>query len=123
MIGGGETFTEDLYYHIAPAAIRRGYNFMTVDMPGQGDLPFQGVYFRPDFETPMKAVVDYALSRPDVDPARLAAYGISAGGYIVPRAEIMRIFELQHTVDQYEALFGERSSRPAPASLPGPGGR
>jgi pimeloyl-ACP methyl ester carboxylesterase len=86
MIGGGETFTEDLYYFIAPAAIKRGYNFMTVDMPGQGDLPFQGVYFRPDFETPMKFVVDYALSRPDVDPERLAAYGISAGGYIVPRA-------------------------------------
>lgn len=86
MIGGGETFAEDLYYYIAPAAIQRGYNFMTVDMPGQGDLPFYGVYFRPDFETPMKSVVDYALSRPDVDADRLAAYGISAGGYIVPRS-------------------------------------
>ncbi|MBN2388856.1 MAG: alpha/beta fold hydrolase [Anaerolineales bacterium] len=86
MIGGGETFTEDLYYFIAPAAIKRGYNFMTVDLPGQGDLPFQGMYFRSDFETPMKFVVDYALSRPDVDHERLAAYGISAGGYMVPRA-------------------------------------
>lgn len=86
MFGGGETFTEDLYYFIAPAAIRRGYNFMTLDLPGQGDLPFHGIYFRPDFETPMKHIVDYALSRPDVDPERLAAYGISAGGYMVPRA-------------------------------------
>jgi pimeloyl-ACP methyl ester carboxylesterase len=84
--GGGETFAEDLYYYIAPAAIRRGYNFMTVDLPGQGDLPFQGVYFRSDCETPMKSVVDYALTRPDVDPERLAAYGISAGGYMVSRA-------------------------------------
>lgn len=86
MFGGGETFAEDLYYFIAPAAIKRGYNFMTVDLPGQGDLPFHGVYFRPDFETPMKYVVDYAISRPDVDPERLVAYGISAGGYMVPRA-------------------------------------
>lgn len=85
-IGGGETFTEDLYYHIAPAALKRGYNFATVDLPGQGDLPFHGLYFRPDFETPMRFVVDHILSRPDVDPERLAAYGISAGGYIVPRA-------------------------------------
>ena len=86
MIGGGETFTEDLYYFIAPAALKRGYNFMTVDLPGQGDLPFHGVYFRPDYETPMKFVIDYALSRPDVDPERLAVYGISAGGYMAPRA-------------------------------------
>jgi hypothetical protein len=86
MFGGGETFAEDLYYYIAPAAIDRGYNFMTADLPGQGDLPFYGMYFRPDFETPMKNIVDYALSRPEVDPKRLAAYGISAGGYMVPRA-------------------------------------
>lgn len=86
MFGGGETFAEDLYYYIAPAAIKRGYNFMTVDLPGQGDLPFHGMYFRPDFETPMKCIVDTALSRPDVDPERLAAYGFSAGGYMVPRA-------------------------------------
>jgi hypothetical protein len=86
MIGGGETFAEDLYFYIAPAAIARGYNFMTVDLPGQGGLPLEGVYFRADVEIPMKTVVDYALSRPDVDPDRLAAYGISGGGYYVPRA-------------------------------------
>ena len=34
----------------------------------------------------MKPVLDYALGRPDVDPERLAAYGISAGGYMIPRA-------------------------------------
>lgn len=86
MIGGGETFAEDLYYFIAPAAIKRGYNFVTVDLPGQGDLPFHGICFRPDTEMPMKYIVDYALSRSDVDPEKLAAYGISGGGYMVPRA-------------------------------------
>ncbi len=43
--------------------------------------------------------------------------------YIIPRGEIMRIFELQHTVDQYEALFGEKSGRRPPVSPPGSGGR
>jgi pimeloyl-ACP methyl ester carboxylesterase len=34
----------------------------------------------------MKPVLDALVARPDVDPQRLAAYGISAGGYFVPRA-------------------------------------
>jgi len=86
MIGGGETFAEDLYFYVGPPAMARGYNFMTVDLPGQGGLPLEGAFFRPDTETQMKPVVDYALSRADVDPDRLAAFGISAGGYLVPRA-------------------------------------
>ncbi len=86
MLGGGETFAEDLYYFIAPAALARGYNFMTVDLPGQGILPDEGLFFRADVETPMRPVLDFALRRPEVDPGRLAAYGISAGGYMVPRA-------------------------------------
>ena len=31
-------------------------------------------------------MIDYALSRGDVDPQRLALYGISYGGYFAPRA-------------------------------------
>jgi pimeloyl-ACP methyl ester carboxylesterase len=86
MIGGGETFAEDLFFYIAPQAYDRGYNFMTVDLPGQGLLPLEGKFFRPDMHVPMKAVVDYALSRPEVDPQRLAVYGYSGGGGFVPQA-------------------------------------
>jgi len=86
MIGGGETFAEDLVFYIAPQTHDRGYNFMTVDLPGQGLLPLEGKTFRPDMNVPMKAVVDYALSRPDVDPKRLASYGYSGGGGFVPQA-------------------------------------
>ena len=86
MIGGGETFAEDLIFYIAPQAYDRGYNFMTVDLPGQGLLPLEGKIFRPDMFVPMKAVIDYALSRPDVDPQRLASYGYSGGGGFVPQA-------------------------------------
>ena len=86
MIGGGETFAEDLVFYIAPQAHDRGYNFLTVDLPGQGLLPLEGKTFQPNMYVPMKAVVDYALSRPDVDPKRLASYGYSGGGGFVPQA-------------------------------------
>jgi len=86
MIGGGDTYVEDLYLIMGPAAVKRGYNLLIVDLPGQGGLPFDGLYMRPDTENQIPAVVDYALSRPEVDEAGLAAYGISYGGYVVPRA-------------------------------------
>lgn len=86
MIGGAETFAEDLYFYIAPQALARGYNFLTVDLPGQGALPLEGRYFTPDIQRPLQAVVDYALKRREVDPRRLAMYGISSGGGFVPQA-------------------------------------
>lgn len=86
MVGGGETFAEDLFYYIAPQAYARGYNFMTVDLPGQGLLPLEGKVFRPDMNVPMKAVIDYVLSRPDVDSQRLGVYGYSGGGGFAPQA-------------------------------------
>ncbi len=85
MIGGGETFMEDNFFYIAPATIKRGYNFVTVDLPGQGMMPMEGQFFRPDTEVQMKPVLDYICSRQDVDTERLAVYGISNGGYFAPR--------------------------------------
>ncbi|CCO24173.1 alpha/beta hydrolase family protein [Maridesulfovibrio hydrothermalis] len=109
MIGGGETYIEDLFFYIAPQAHERGYNFMTVDLPGQGLSPHTGHVFRTDTNVPMKAVVDYALSRQDVDPDKLAAYGISGGGLFVPQAamhdqRIKAIIMNSAVVDAY-ALF------------------
>ena len=86
MIGGGDTCVEDLYLMIGPAAVRRGYNLLIVDLPGQGGLPFDGVYMRPDAENQIPAIVNYALRRPEVDAEGLAAYAISDGGYLLCRA-------------------------------------
>ncbi len=86
MIGGGDTYVEDQYLFIGPSAVKRSYNLLFVDLPGQGGLPFSGSFMQPDTELPFQKVVDYAVSRPEVDAERIAAYGISAGGYIVPRA-------------------------------------
>ena len=68
-------------------ALARGYNCLTFDGPGQNAaLIRQRLYFRPDWEAVITPVVDYALSRSDVDPERIVLYGVSQGGYWVPRA-------------------------------------
>jgi len=46
----------------------------------------QGLYFRPDWEAVITAVVDWLLTRPEVDPRRIALMGRSWGGYLAPRA-------------------------------------
>lgn len=83
MVGGAETSSSELYFWSGGMAGReRGYNVLVVDMPGQGTLPLEGLYFRPDFEVPMKGVIDWLEKRKEVDPNRIAIYGISFGGYI-----------------------------------------
>lgn len=86
MFGGGDSFVEDLYFYLGPAGTKRGYNVVVVDLPGQGILPGDGLTMRPDAETPMAVVIDQVLADETVDPERLAAFGISAGGYLIPRA-------------------------------------
>lgn len=67
--------------------IERGYNVLTFYGPGQGlALVDQDLHFRPDWEKVITPVVDYALTRGDVDPRRIALMGVSQGGYWVPRA-------------------------------------
>jgi hypothetical protein len=46
----------------------------------------RGLPFRHDWEQVIGPVVDFLAARPEVDPARIALYGISQGGYWGPRA-------------------------------------
>lgn len=72
---------------IALAAVKRGYNCLLFEGPGQGKvLRLQGLPFRPDWERVVSPVVDWVVARPDVDPARLGLVGLSMGGALVPRA-------------------------------------
>jgi dienelactone hydrolase len=69
------------------AAIARGFNAITFDGPGEGAaLHRQHLYFRADWEQVVTPVVDFLLTRPEVDPAKIALQGISQGGYWAPRA-------------------------------------
>lgn len=85
-LGGFDSTGEELYFFTA-AALRRGYHCLTFEGPGQGEpLRVQQIPSRPDYEVPVRAVVDFALQRPEIDPQRLALWGTSMGGYYAPRA-------------------------------------
>jgi hypothetical protein len=84
---GSDGATSQMWVHGGAAAGERGYHWMTFDGPGQqAALYEQGIPFRPDWEAVLTPVVDAMLTRPDVDPDRLAVIGISQAGYWIPRA-------------------------------------
>jgi len=65
----------------------RRWILMPMIIPGQGCvIREQGLPFRPNWETVVTTVVDYAINRKEVDPKRIALMGISFGGYLAPRA-------------------------------------
>lgn len=83
VVGGMETFAEDCFFVVGTAAIDRGYNVITLDLPGQGTNPDQGLFLEAQMGAAVHTLVDYALTRPEVDPESLALFGFSWGGHIV----------------------------------------
>src|SRR5215475_4218256 len=85
--GGYDGTCEELFFSTADGALKRGYNVLTFDGPGQGGaLVKQKMPMRADWEKVVTPVVDYLCTRQDVDSARIALYGGSFGGYLAPRA-------------------------------------
>src|SRR5277367_78121 len=77
----------DMLFASAAAARARGYHSVLFDGPGQGSMLFEhDVPLRPDWESVITAVVDFALTIPQVDPNRIVLSGWSLGGYLAPRA-------------------------------------
>jgi dienelactone hydrolase len=60
--------------------LRRGMAVLAIDGPGQGELEFE-FRMRHDYEVPLRYVVDYLETRPDVDSERIGLMGVSVGGY------------------------------------------
>jgi dienelactone hydrolase len=76
-----------LWSSAVSGALRRGYDALVFDGPGQQSMLFErGVPFRPDWEAVLTPVLDFVLGQPGVDADRIAVYGISQAGYWVPRA-------------------------------------
>jgi dienelactone hydrolase len=66
--------------------VRRGMSFIDVDGPGHGGtLREKKLYAPADSERVAKAVIDYLVTRADVDPNRIGLHGSSMGGYSGPR--------------------------------------
>ncbi|HEX6002625.1 MAG TPA: YqiA/YcfP family alpha/beta fold hydrolase [Burkholderiales bacterium] len=65
--------------------LERGVATLAFDGPGQGEAEYDFAIC-PEYERPVKAVMDYLETRSDIDPARIAIWGVSLGGYYAPRA-------------------------------------
>ncbi|MBI0395421.1 alpha/beta hydrolase family protein [Acinetobacter bereziniae] len=67
--------------------IERGISVLLVDQPGTGEAirlhDLRAVYNSEIWATP---IVDWLYEKPEIDPNRIAAFGISLGGYYCPRA-------------------------------------
>ncbi len=88
MIGGGDTFREDLYYFAGHSGWKRGYNVLMVDLPGQGLLPDDGLTFQVDSAAPIRAALDWLEANAAAQPTQIAIYGVSGGGYFTAQAVV-----------------------------------
>jgi hypothetical protein len=83
---GLHAWPEDTMW-VVDGALERGYHVLSFHGPGQGaSLRLHGHAFRPDWEVPVAAVLDFAQRDPRLDASRFLLMGLSFGGYLAPRA-------------------------------------
>jgi pimeloyl-ACP methyl ester carboxylesterase len=90
LLSGFDGTMEEGYFGMGSYALEEGCNVMMFEGPGQAAMChlYPDRPFMPDFEKPVSAAVDYALSRADVDSDRLALFGLSLGGYFAARGAL-----------------------------------
>ncbi len=83
VISGFDGTNEELWFETALEGLDRGFTVLVAAGPGQvaAMRDYPDLIFRPDYEKPIGAMIDFALEQPGVDPDRLAFYGISLGGH------------------------------------------
>ena len=88
VVNGGDSTNEEMMHFIGFGAARRGWNCLVFEGPGQWSaLQLNpGLVMTVEYEKPVKAVVDYLLQRSDVDPGRIALYGLSLSSLLGARA-------------------------------------
>lgn len=77
--------------------LSHGVGVLAVDGPGTGQAPLK---VGPHSERYLQKAIDYLRSRPDVDPARIAAHGVSFGGYWASKLAILERDRLVGVVAQ-----------------------
>jgi pimeloyl-ACP methyl ester carboxylesterase len=88
VVNGGDSTNEEMVHWFGFAAAARGWNCITFEGPGQWSAMQlnPGLHLQPDYEGPVTAVVEYLLTRTDVDPDKIAMYGLSLGASLAARA-------------------------------------
>jgi hypothetical protein len=84
MAVGLDSTKEETEAYEAPF-LARGIAILVFDGPGQGEAQYD-LAIRGDYETPVKAVIDFIGTRADLDSTRVGMWGVSLGGYYAPRA-------------------------------------
>jgi 2,6-dihydroxypseudooxynicotine hydrolase len=84
MICGLDSAKEETAAYEEPF-LARGIATLVFDGPGQGEGEYDFA-IRGDYEVPVKTVLDFIETRPDLDSARIGLWGVSLGGYYAPRA-------------------------------------
>jgi len=77
--------------------LSHGVGVIAVDSPGTGEAP---VKVAAHSERYLQKVIDYLLTRPDVDPKRIAGHGVSFGGYWATKLAILEKDRLVGVVAQ-----------------------
>lgn len=92
-VTGGEGSPPEMYFWIGGAGLRRGYNVLLCDIPGNVGALYRNnlkknFTLRADAEKPISAIIDKLITLPEVDPKKIALIGFSYGGYFVNRAAV-----------------------------------
>jgi len=105
--GGYDSTHQEAYFSFVPAALKRGFNVLAFDGPGQGAVLIQQhIAMRHQWETVITPVVDYLYSRKDVEHSHIILYGLSWGGMLAPRAAAFehRLSALVVNPGQFDAM-------------------
>jgi dienelactone hydrolase len=95
-ISGLDSRKEDMSMNYG-AILQYGIGFLAIDSPGTGQAPIQA---GENSERMFSRAIDYLLTRPEVDKARIAVVGQSFGGYWAAKLAIVEHDRLRAVVAQ-----------------------
>lgn len=85
LLPGSDMIKEDYPFPHDNQFLKRGMAVLSIDGPGQGETRLNGLTVDLDnYQRAGKVVIDYALNRPEIDPEKIGAFGISLGSYNAP---------------------------------------